>query len=81
VPETNKENENFPSTYDCSDSDSCKKLCSDLTVAQLEEDGSYFCGHSNELNASYSLVYGSGTVNGYLVKDDISFFAQGDKFS
>jgi Eukaryotic aspartyl protease len=71
VPEANTDNIGFQSTFNCNASTTCSN-CADTLLNQSDING---CGNDTSTTETYTLVYSSGIVQGYLVSDYVSFDA------
>jgi Eukaryotic aspartyl protease. len=72
VPEDNRENESFQSKYDCNKSLTCNK-CPTSNFNGVNKSVLEVCESPDPIRDSYTFVYSSGTVEGYLVTDMIRF--------
>ena len=70
VPQTNKVNSNFPSTYSCSESITCNK-CPDQAEEEIDPFVFNICNSNTTVNETYSLIYSSGVVTGTLYSDKV----------
>lgn len=71
VPEANTDNIGFQSTFNCNASTTCSN-CADTYLNQSDVSG---CSNETSATETYTLVYSSGIVQGYLVSDFVSFDA------